>query len=178
MADVKEVTIGVIVRPRGLHGEVKVVPETEDPERFRRLEAVELRLQGRSLGSFRLERVIIESRGLRIKFHQLDSLASVEPLRGAQIVIARESCLPTGEQEYYPFDLLGLPVYTSAGRLVGTLSDVVPYPANDVWVVRDASGREWLLPAISSVIKSVEVAVPRIVIEPLEGLLDDSTSLP
>ncbi|MDZ7267031.1 MAG: ribosome maturation factor RimM [candidate division KSB1 bacterium] len=178
MADVKHVTIGVIVRPHGLHGMVKVLPETDDPERFRRLAAVELRLQGRSLGTFRLERVIVESRGVRIKFHQFDSLAAVEPLRGAEIVIAREACLPTREHEYYAFELLGLPVYTSAGRLVGTLSDIVPYPANDVWVVRDAERREWLIPAISSVIKSVELAVPRIVIEPLEGLLDDSTRLP
>lgn len=174
MAEVQVVTIGVILRPHGLHGMVKVKPETEDPGRFRQLSEVELRLRGQSLGAFEIERVIIEARGLRLKFHKLDSIEAVEPLRGAEITIPRALCLPTSEHEYYAFDLIGLPVFTSAGQRLGTLSDIVPYPANDVWVVHDEAKREWLIPAIRAVIKNVDLAQQRIEIEPMPGLLDES----
>lgn len=174
MAEVKVVTIGVILRPHGLHGMVKVMPETEDPGRFRRLKQVALRLRGQDLGDFEIERAIIEARGLRLKFRTLDSIEAVEPLRGAEITIPRALCLPTPSHEYYAFDLIGLPVFTSAGRRLGTLSDIVPYPANDVWVVHDEARHEWLIPAISSVIKKIDLAQQRIEIEPMPGLLDES----
>ncbi len=176
MAEVKVVTIGVILRPHGVHGMVKVMPETEDPGRFHRLRQVELRLRGQSLGVFDIERVIIEARGLRVKFHQLDSIDAVEPLRGAEVTIPRALCLPTAPDEYYAFDLIGLPVFTSAGRRLGTLSDILPYPANDVWVVHDEASHEWLIPAISTVIKTVDLAQQRIEIAPIPGLLDESES--
>lgn len=176
MAEVKVVTIGVILRPHGLHGMVKVMPETDVPERFHRLKAVELRLHDRPLGTYEIERVIIEARGLRLKFRQLDSLAAVEPLRGAEITIPRASCLPTPSHEYYAFDLIGLPVFTSAGRCLGALSDIIPYPANDVWVVHDEAGHEWLIPAISSVITKIDLEQRRIEIEPMAGLLDEPDS--
>lgn len=174
MAEVKVVTIGVILRPHGLHGMVKVMPETEVPERFHRLETVELRLRGRSLGTYEIERAIIEARGVRLKFRQLDSIAAVEPLRGAEITIPRALCLPTSENEYYAFDLIGLPVFTRSGRRLGTLTDIVPYPANDVWVVHDEAQHEWLIPAISSVITTINLEQQRIEIEPMAGLLDES----
>jgi 16S rRNA processing protein RimM len=53
-----------------------------------------------------------------------------------------------------------------------TLQEVVDFPANDVWVVRDGQ-REYLLPAVKEVIKQVDRQQRVIVIEPIAGLVDE-----
>ena len=42
---------------------------------------------------------------------------------------------------------------------------------NDVWVV-EAGEREWLIPVIADVVRAIDRAARRIVIEPIPGLLD------
>ena len=43
--------------------------------------------------------------------------------------------------------------------------------AQDLWVVEDGQ-RQWLIPAVPSIVVDVSVADRRIVIDPPEGLLD------
>ena len=78
----------------------------------------------------------------------------------------------------YLFDLIGLSVQTEAGEVLGKIVEVIEQPANDVWVVHDEARNEILLPAISSVIKAVEVARGHVVVTPLPGLLDEAVDKP
>lgn len=173
----EEVVIGVILRPHGLRGFVKVRPLTDDPQRFFELSKVSLEQNGRPLGEFHLERTEIQNaQTLLVKFRKCDSIEAVETLRGAEIRIPRSECLPTEENEYYHFDLIGLPVETVSGRKLGVLHEVVAHPGNDIWVIHDEEQRELLLPAIASVIKEVNFEKRRIVIAPLPGLLDEGTN--
>ena len=69
-----------------------------------------------------------------------------------------ESWLPElADGEYWPFQLEGCMVVTEAGRLLGTLVEVIPNPANDLWVARDDSGTETLVPALAHVIVEVDL---------------------
>ena len=38
---------------------------------------------------------------------------------------------------------------TVSGRVLGVIREVVPNPANDLWVAVDADGRETLVPALA-----------------------------
>ena len=51
--------------------------------------------------------------------------------RGAQLEVPRESLTPTGEDEYYVFQLIGLRVEEDGGDELGTVTDVVPGVANE-----------------------------------------------
>ncbi|MEK7728802.1 MAG: ribosome maturation factor RimM [candidate division KSB1 bacterium] len=169
-----EVTIGIILRPHGLRGLVKVRPLTDDANRYFALKKVRLHLKGALLGEFALEHVTMSTpKNLLLKFRGRDSINEVEALRGVEIRITRDECLPTAKDQFYHFDLIGLPVQTTTGRTLGTLSTILEHPGNDIWVVHDEAHNELLLPAIGSVIKEVNLEQRRIVIEPLPGLLDD-----
>jgi len=72
---------------------------------------------------------------------------------------------------FYVFDLIGLRVKSSRGEVIGEITDVWFMPANDVYVVRQGE-KEWLIPAVREVIKSVDVEAGEMIIEPMEGLLD------
>lgn len=170
-----EVTIGIILRPHGLRGMLKVRPLTDDPNRFFDLTKISLHHKGRFAGELQIERVEMSNpQSLLIKFHEYNSINEVEPLRGAEIRIPRAECLPTAADQFYHFDLIGLPVQTTSGRVLGTVSEVREHPGNDIWVVHDTEHRELLIPAIASVIKEVNLKKQRIVITPLPGLFDDA----
>ena len=169
-----QVTVGVILKPHGLRGMVKVRPTTDDPQRYRRLGRVNLFLRGESLGEFRVQRAEIAGPQLvLVKFAEHDNSDAVAPLRGAEIQITRSECLPAGKNRFYHFDLIGLPVCTEAGEALGRIVEVLEHPGNDLWVVHDQAQNELLLPAVSSVIKEVDLARKVVTITPLPGLLDD-----
>jgi len=60
---------------------------------------------------------------------------------------------------------------TSGGDRLGTVDHLIPTGSNEVLVVRDGA-REHLIPVIADVVREVDLADRKIVIEPIEGLLD------
>ena len=80
--------------------------------------------------------------------------------RGASIEVAREALPPTEEDEYYAFELIGLPVVEESGRELGTVQGVKPGVANDVLEL--SSGV--LLPMIEDCVRSVDLEARRITV--------------
>ncbi|OGS18741.1 MAG: hypothetical protein A2219_05315 [Elusimicrobia bacterium RIFOXYA2_FULL_50_26] len=66
-------------------------------------------------------------------------------------------------------EIVGSEVFTVSGEKLGTLFDVLPTGTNDVWIVRSSS-REILIPALKSVVVSVDVEKKTITVELPRGL--------
>jgi 16S rRNA processing protein RimM len=91
-----------------------------------------------------------------------------------QLVYVRTSDRPPLEQgEYYHHQLLGLQVIDENGRLLGLLSSILETGANDVYVVRDQTGTEILVPAIDSVILDIDLEHKQVRVHVLSGLLPE-----
>jgi 16S rRNA processing protein RimM len=170
--DVKMVMIGEILRSHGVRGVVKIRATTDDPARFFLLKKVLLERNTASLGEFAIERVQPRPKDVLVKFYGIDDYDQAEKLRGAAVMIPRQECLPKGEGEFYQFEIVGLPVYTTAGTHLGEVAEIYALPANDVWVIRK-EGQEALIPAIKPVVQTVDLINQRIVVAPIPGLLDD-----
>jgi 16S rRNA processing protein RimM len=76
--------------------------------------------------------------------------------------------LPEGK--YYHHQLIGLQVMDENDNPLGELAEILVTGANDVYVVKDASGGELLLPAIPPVILDVDVGHRLMKVHLLEGL--------
>ena len=108
-------------------------------------------------------------KGILVKFEGMDR-QTAETWVGADIYI-RKSDLPELEEDsYYWFDLIGLEVYTIENEFLGVLSSIIPTGGNDVYVVQTKDG-EMLLPAIASVIHTIDPAGGRMRVTLPEGLL-------
>lgn len=160
--------IGKIVSAVGLRGEVRVTVDTDFPERFEALNTV---LVGDDLVPMTVERGRLQDRTAVLKFKGVDDRTAAEGLRGRLIQIPIEEAAPLPEGVWYWHQLLGLDVWTAAGEHVGTLHEIIETGGNDVYVVK-RDGREFLIPAIESVIQSVDLDARRMTIEPLPGMLD------
>jgi 16S rRNA processing protein RimM len=101
----------------------------------------------------------------------IDDLATAEPLIGSTLSVAEADLPAPGPGEFYAFQLEGLEVVTSAGARLGTVASLLATGSNEVLVVRDGA-HEHLIPVIADVVRAIDVAGGRVVIEPIDGLLD------
>jgi 16S rRNA processing protein RimM len=86
--------------------------------------------------------------------------------RGAALEVERDQLPPTGEDEYYAFELVGLEVVEEGGRALGTVTAVTPGVANDVLEVTGGA----LLPMVEDCILAVDLDAGRI--EVAKGFAD------
>lgn len=76
-----------------------------------------------------------------------------------------------GENQYYYHQIIGLSVVTADGKAVGRITDILETPANELYVVQGMD-REYLIPAVKSVIAAINLNTGIMTITPIDGLLD------
>lgn len=166
------IVIGEVVRPQGLHGELRVAPLTDDPRRFERLSACVLwdaaggQQEGRTVRRARCQGDVVV-----LALAGCETPEAAAALAGRLVAIPESEVLPPRPGQFYPWQLAGARVLTEDGGTVGVLARIDPGPAHDLWVVQ-AGGREHLIPAVPEIVREVDVAEGRVVIRPPEGLLD------
>ena len=106
-----------------------------------------------------------------IKLHTINRLEDAQKLQGQPVEIDHSQLQPLPEGQYYHFQLIGLEVWTTQDKLLGNITDILSAKSNDNYVVAGREGKI-LIPAIEDVVKSIDLEQGRIVIEPLEGLLN------
>ena len=139
--------VGTIIKPFGIKGEVVVQPMTESAGRFRALQSAWLGSDNQSAAEVGIERVTVGSRGVRVKLHGVDDRTAAEALRGKIFFVDEAHVIRLPAGRYFVHDVIGLIVKDEQGRELGSVADVLHYPANDIYVVRGA-GTEFMIPAI------------------------------
>ena len=160
------VVVGRVTRAHGVSGEVAIRNRSDNPERW--IDgAVVHTPEGRPLT---VASVRPHADRLLVRFEEIHDRTAAEAIRGAELSVPISTLPPLREGEWWPHDLEGCDVRTQAGRDLGTVREVVPNPANDLWVAVDRLGRETLVPALRSLLIEVDVAAKRIVVRDVPGL--------
>ena len=183
--------IGVVVKPQGIRGEIRVLPTTDDPGRFSLLDEVFIRLakppsfsdkfaakpgshqvpsnnagaKAYALTSARYHKGLV-----LLKLADVNDRNEAEKLVGGVILIPPEKALPLDMDEYFIRDLVGLRVEAEDGTVLGEITDVFPTGANDVYTVRSADGESFMIPAIKDVVLAVSPAEGTMTVRLIEGL--------
>lgn len=163
--------IGVITSTHGVRGEVKVFPMTDDNKRFKKLKECFIQ--------FKDEWIPVKVQGARffknmviLKFEDIDNINDVEKYKQCGIFVDREHAVKLNKNEYFVADLIGMQVSREDGSLLGTLTEVLPTGANDVYVVTDDNKKEWLLPAIKDCILDVDMEGRNMTVRLMKGMED------
>jgi 16S rRNA processing protein RimM len=164
--DEPTVVVGIVTGVHGLRGEVSVQNRSDNPDRWTPGGTV-FREDGAPLTISASRR---HGRRLRVSFGGVSDRSSAEALRGTVLVVP-ESWLPDlAEGEWWAHQLEGCEVRTVSGRILGAVREVIPNPANDLWVAVDDAGRETLVPALADLLIDVDVAARTIVVDDVPGL--------
>jgi len=143
------VTVGRVGRPHGLDGSFVVEEPSDVPDRF--AQGAELYVDG--------DRATIRH-AKRVGGGRLALLLDRPAPRGATLAIRADTLQPPDEGAYYVFQLIGLDVVEEGGRRLGRVSDVRPYPANDVLELDSGLA----LPLVEDCVREVDLETGRIVV--------------
>ena len=163
--------VGVITQTHGVHGEVKVYPTTDDPERFLDLEYVFLDT-GREKKKLTIQSVKFFKQFVILKFKGINNINDIEKYKRCALLVDRENAVELEEDEYFIADMIGMNVITEDGEIFGTLKDVIETGANDVYIINSKKHGEVLIPAIKECILDVNVKEGRMLVHLMEGLID------
>ncbi|MCR4962508.1 MAG: ribosome maturation factor RimM [Firmicutes bacterium] len=160
------ILVGVIIAPHGINGLVSVECLSDNPNRF----APGARLYTDRGQTLTVEKQQAHKGRLLIGFSQVEDRNQAEKLRGVRLFVdpAQVEDLPPGV--YYHFQIIGLQVWQQ-GRLWGEVSDILDNAANDVYVVTRPEGGQLLLPALKSVVKTIDLEKGVMEVEVPEGLV-------
>ncbi len=163
--------VGAVTATHGIRGEVKVFPTTDDSGRFKKLKEV-LVEKDKDFETLHIRSVRFMKNLVLLSFQEYDNINQVEYLKGKKLFVPRKDAVALEENEYFISELLGLHVCDEENRPLGVLQDVITTGANDVYVVREASGKDLLIPAIADCIRNVDIARGTMTVHLLDGLRD------
>ncbi len=160
--------IGKIIKPHGVHGEMRLEVHTDLPERFTWLK--EVYVGETPLKSFAVESVRFHKTWVLIKLLGVESRDEVESLRGQWVQVPKHESISLEEGEYFLYQIIGASVYGDDGDFIGEITDVIETKANNVFVVQGPYG-EVLLPDIDEVIKQVNLDSGLVIVHLIPGLI-------
>lgn len=165
------IAVGRISKSVGIRGEVTVIPLTDDPQRFGRLEKVWIGRDEATSEQYTIASVRLARSAVILKLNEIESRTIAETKRGNLVYIDLKDTWIPPAGSYFIHDIVGMEVVTDQGEVVGDIKEVLQMPANDVWVVTQGK-KEILIPAVKEVIVSVDMQRRTVVIHPMEGLLE------
>lgn len=160
--------MGRVLRAHGVHGNVVLLQLTNQP-RFVAGSTFVLE-DGRSVT---LKRSTPYKGRFLVAFDEVRTRSEADALRGTAICVPREAVGVPPEGAVWVSDVEGLPVVDPQGRVLGTVMTVVPNPAHDILVCRDAAEREYSIPMVEAFMDQILPRATQIVVRPIPGLLPD-----
>ncbi|AXN40516.1 ribosome maturation factor RimM [Peribacillus butanolivorans] len=166
--------VGKVVNTHGLLGEVRVISSTDFPEKRFKV--------GNTLYLFRetekkpLPLIIRSHRNHKnfnlLTFENYYNVGQVEAFRNGVLKIKEAQLGKLDEGEFYFHEIIGCSVFTDEGVEIGEIIEVLTPGANDVWVIKKAGSKDILIPYIDQIVKEVDISAKKVIITPMEGLLD------
>ncbi len=172
--DIIWLTIGKIVAPQGLRGDVRVNPSSDFPERF--LEPGKRWLQN----SDEEPNEIYLSNGRKIpgKFIYVVTFEGVQDRNQAKALVGRKLLINANQRpklkkgEFHLLDLIGLNVkFSKEEESIGSIINLTN-SGNDLLEVKLISGKTVLIPFVKEIVPEIHLEERWIRITPPKGLLE------
>lgn len=164
--------IGKIANTHGVKGELKVIPLTDNPERYDVLKWVYVGGEN-DLEKYDIENVKYTRGMVIVKFKEVNDMDSAERMKGLYLKVDRKNAVKLPKDAFFICDLIECDVYEENGNNLGKIKDVLKTGSNDVYLVKDGNNREILIPALKSVVTEVSIENKKIVVKLPEGVVDN-----
>ena len=163
------VLVGKIVGTHGLKGTCKIQSYAESLEIFKSGTALLVSSPDGSENRYEIDWIKPHSRGALLALKEITGCDQANSLIGSELYIKKAELPKLEPGAYYWFDLIGINVYTSDDRCIGRIDSIIETGANDVYVVKNAD-KEILVPALESVVRSIDIESKVMRVQLPEGL--------
>lgn len=167
--------VGKITKCFGVRGYVAVHSYTQSPGRIKDFRVFFVGTSMREHESYDVEDVRRRGRSVLVKFRSIDDRTTAEKLVGMYLFGDRREVAQPAKGTYFVDQIVGCKVWSDEGNFLGVIRDVLKLPAQDVWVVTDGDKEHWI-PAVKQFIRSVDTKERKVVVNVIEGLIENKKS--
>jgi 16S rRNA processing protein RimM len=165
------VCLGVIGRPHGVKGLVRIRPFTEEPKAIAAYGPLTDRKTGRK---FTVSVTNVAKDMVIARIEGIEDRDAADALKGTELWADRAALPEIDEEEaFYHHDMIGLRAVGQDGEAIGEVVAIENYGAGDLLELRTLEGRLVLVPFTRAAVPEVDIEGGRVVIEPTAGLLDE-----
>jgi len=171
-ASVEWVTLALVVKTQGRHGEVATELHTGVPDRFRQGMQLWALLKDGSRREVRIETLWPHKSWLVLKFAGVETISDAEVLKGAELQLPRSERAALEPGWTYLSDLIGCTVF-DGGREIGPIEEV-EFGAGEapLLVVKSAGKLPYEIPFAEAYIEKIDVAAKQVQMRLPDGMLD------
>jgi 16S rRNA processing protein RimM len=162
--------MGKVIGPHGVRGLLKIESYARSEDSLLTAGRIYLRQSPEKISDYEIISAVPHKGASLIRLEGLDSREQAELYRGAEVLVTK-AAVSRGKDEYFWHELIGLRVYLETGRYLGTVQDILPTAAHDIYVVREGK-EEFLIPATHEVVKTIDLESGKMIISEVEGLLE------
>jgi 16S rRNA processing protein RimM len=149
------IRIGLVLKPQGIRGEIKISCLSDRLDRFLELDHVFVEDKGKYT-RYNVKGARLSDECAFLFLERIYDRDAAEALRNKYICVDREHAIKLPEGRYFIFDLEGCTVVTDTGVTLGVLDEVMQPGANDVYVVKNGKD-EILIPAVKSFVLNIDI---------------------
>ena len=170
------VIVATIGKAHGLRGEVSLIVRTDQPEERLAAGTTFEITSGSGLRTLTVVSTRVQNDRWYARFAEITDRTAAEQLRGIDLSIEVDTAeeADADPDAWYPSELKGLTVrHVIGGRALGTVVDLLHYPAQDLLVVRTPEGRRVMLPFVEDLVPEVDLEQQEVLADPPGGLFDE-----
>ena len=155
---------GLVLRPQGVRGELRVQPLADDVQRLLCLHEVWIAGSERTPPMptdqlFQVHRTVARDGMAYMQLEGITDRDAAETLRNCYLYVDREQAAPLPENRWYVSDLVGCVVFAGP-RELGTLVDIITGSHHDIYVIKGST--RLLVPALKQTVLRVDISEKRI----------------
>ena len=143
--------IGLITKPHGIRGEMRVTPLTDDSARFKRLKKVIIKDKVYDVSG---ARVVPDA--VYLSLSGITDRNAAELLRGEFLLVSRDDAVPLEEYSYFIADIIGAKVVTEKGEYLCTVREVTS-AKTDYFTATDVGGKTLRFPFLKDMLVKVDI---------------------
>lgn len=152
-------TLGKIVRPHGVKGDVKVILSLNDLSFLDYTDTIWIDSM-----QYKVHSIKQVSDGVAFKLDGVNSIEDAEKLRNKEVKVERKYLSKLKENEYYAQDLIGcILLFDKDNKQVGKIQDIQNYGATDILIIKDGT-EEYMCPLLDTIIVSADYDKKEIII--------------
>ncbi|WP_376092678.1 ribosome maturation factor RimM [Roseomonas sp. CCTCC AB2023176] len=159
----RRILVGEFGRPHGVKGLVHLRSFTADPAAIATYGPLSDESGARRFAITWLTEGLVRVEGVADR----DAAAR---LTNTRLYVDRDAMPAPKEDEFYLSDLIGLAAIAADGAAIGTVASVDDYGAGAFLTIRDAAGKEILIPFTRACVPEVDVADGQVTVVPPEEI--------
>ena len=170
----KWMSIGEIVAPQGLRGDIRIKPRSEFPERFTKPGKRWIQKNNEFPTEIKLKKgMLIPGKSIYVlSIEGVSNRCSAEEIIGWKLVIPVDSRPILSKDEYHYFDLIGLEARKGPNKaLIGFVTDLIK-GGNDLLEIELVEGKKVLVPFVKEIVPEIEIKEKWLLLNPPSGLLE------